>query len=50
MFKTNGFLPPGMVAIPSHNRAGAYLIEQNDKGAWKATRKYDGTPTAGDDV
>jgi phosphohistidine phosphatase SixA len=32
--------------IPKTNRAGAYLVEQDDKGEWKVTRKYDGTPTA----
>jgi phosphohistidine phosphatase len=32
--------------IPAPHRAGIYLVEQDDKGAWKVTRKYDGTPTA----
>ncbi|MFZ4580464.1 MAG: histidine phosphatase family protein [Myxococcota bacterium] len=39
-------LPNGIARIPSHNRAGAYLVEMDDKGAWKVTRKYDGSPTA----
>jgi phosphohistidine phosphatase SixA len=46
MFEGKVFLPSDMAAVPSHNRAGIYLVEQDDKGAWKVTRKYDGTPTA----
>lgn len=46
MFESAKVLAPGVGAIPKSNRAGAYLVEQDNKGEWKVTRKYNGTPTA----